>query len=152
LPPQRDHEHAIVLKSGTKPINVRPYRYPQLQKDEIEKMVGEMLEAGIIRPSTSPFSIPVLLVKKKNRSWRFCVGYWALNKSTVLDMCPIPVVDELLDELHGAAVFTKLDLKLGYHQIRMKKMIYKKRHLGLTRATMNFWLCPLGVHPPLSSL
>ena len=119
LPPSREFDHQIPLLPGVKPINIKPYRYSPTQKDGIERQVKEMLSNGIIRPSQSPFASPVILVKKKDDSWRFCVDYQQLNNITVKNKYPLPVVDELLDELNGAAWFTKLDMRSGYHQIRL---------------------------------
>ena len=119
LLPDWGREHAIVLKEGVEAINVRPYHYPQIQKDEIERLVAKMLAVGIIQPNYSPFSSLAILVKKKG--WRFCVDYWALNKAIVTDKFPVPIIEELSDELHGSTIFSKLDLKLGYHQIRIRK-------------------------------
>jgi hypothetical protein len=110
LPPKRAHDHHIILKHDAQPVAVRPYWYPAAHKDELERQCVAMMEQGIVRRSDSPFSSPVLLVKKPDGSWRFCVDYRALNALTVKDASSIPVVDELLDKLHGAKFFTKLDL------------------------------------------
>jgi hypothetical protein len=119
LSPQRAMDHHIPLIPGATPVNVKPYRYSPSQKDEIESQLQDMLRNGIIRPSVSPFASPVLLVKKKDGSWCFCVDYRRVNALTVKNKYPMPVVDELLDELHGACWFTKLHLRSGYHQIRV---------------------------------
>ena len=102
LPPHpRSHDHRIILQQGTDPVCVKPCRYPFHQKSEIEKQEEDMLERGVIHPSNSPYSSPVLLVKKGDRTWRMCVDYRELNKITVKDKFSIIVIDEILDELNG---------------------------------------------------
>lgn len=117
LPLFRSSNHQIFLQPQSQPVNVRPYRYLHFQKDIIEKLVQEMEDCRFIRPSTSPYSLPVLLVKKKDGLWRFFVDYRALNNITVKDCFSIPTIDELRDELGEATIFSKLYLRVGYHQI-----------------------------------
>jgi len=103
LPPSRgEHYDSIALVPGAQPPNVRPYRYPFSKRNEIEKIIKELLEAGIIRPNTSPYSSLVVMVLKKDGEWHMCPDFRALNKLTVKDKFPILVVDDLLDELNGA--------------------------------------------------
>ncbi|XP_024035559.1 uncharacterized protein LOC112096363 [Citrus clementina] len=110
LPLSRNHDHKIPLKVGSEPVCVKPYRYPHFQKTEIEKIVADLLSTVVIKSNNSPYSSPVILVKKHDGSWRMCVDYRALNKITINDKFPILVIDELLDELNGATIFFEAGL------------------------------------------
>jgi hypothetical protein len=114
-------EHTIELEEGAKPIISPPYRHPRMFKDEIEKAIKELLAMGHIRPRNNPFSSLVVLVLKKDGTMRMCIDYRALNKKTIKNRYPIPRIDDLIDELHGAVFFSKIDLHSGYHQISIRE-------------------------------
>lgn len=145
LPPHRQYDHAVTLVDNARPANSRPYRYSPLQKDEIERQVCAMLRSGIIAHSMSPFAVPMLLVKKKDDTWRFCVNYWWLNDITIKNKFPLPIVDELLDKLPGAAFFSKLDLCAGYRQIRMKEADEEKTAFKTHHGHFHFRVMPFGL-------
>jgi hypothetical protein len=117
LRPERQCDHTIPLKEGAIPPNIQPYRVPHKQKEEMEAQIKKLLEASIIQPSQSPYASPPILVRKRDGTWRLCIDFRKLNLNTIKNKFPIPVIEDLLDKLHGAKYFSKLDLRSGYHQI-----------------------------------
>jgi hypothetical protein len=120
MPPDRDIEFAIELQPRTAPISKRPYRMPPAELVELKKQLQELLDKGFIHPSTSPRGCPALFVKKKNESLRLCVYYRPLNAVTIKNKYPLPRIDVLFDQLVGAKVFSKIDHRSGYHQIKIR--------------------------------
>ena len=152
LPPQRAVDHRIELEPGFPPPNRPPYRLSPAEQDVLKTQIQELVEQGFIRPSKSPYGAPVLFVPKKDGGLRMCIDYRALNKGTIKNAYPLPRIDELLDRLHGAKVFSKIDLRSGYHQIRVTdedipKTAFRTRYghfeflvlsFGLTNAPATF--------------
>ncbi|WVZ63973.1 hypothetical protein U9M48_013560 [Paspalum notatum var. saurae] len=122
LPPDRDVEFRIDLVPGTAPVSKRPYRMAPDELKELKTQLQEQLDKGFIRPSSSPWGCPVLFVEKKDQGGkRLCVDYRPLNAVTVKNKYPLPHIDILFDQLGGATVFSKIDLRSGYHQIKVRE-------------------------------
>ncbi|GJW33759.1 putative reverse transcriptase domain-containing protein [Tanacetum coccineum] len=121
LPPPRQVEFRIDLVPGAAPVARAPYRLAPSELKELSDQLKELLEKGFIRPSSSPWGAPVLFVKKKDGSFRMCIDYRELNKLTVKNRYPLPRIDDLFDQLQGSSVYSKIDLRSGYHQLRIRE-------------------------------
>src|SRR3954466_2463362 len=121
MPPDREIEFLIDLIPGTGPIAKRPYRMPANELAELKEQIRELQEKGFIRPSSSPWGAPVLFVEKKDGTLRMCVDYRSLNEVTIKNKYPLPVINDLFDQLEGACVFSKIDLRSGYHQLKIRE-------------------------------
>jgi hypothetical protein len=121
MPPDRDIEFVIELKPGTTPIYKTPYRMTTLELAELKEHVKKLLEKGFTRPSSSPWGAPVIFVPKMDGTQRLCMNYRALNEVTVKNKYPLPRIDDLFDQLCGVCVFSKIDLRSGYHQLKIRE-------------------------------
>ncbi|GKA68758.1 putative reverse transcriptase domain-containing protein [Tanacetum coccineum] len=152
LPPVRQVEFQIDLIPRAAPVARAPYRLAPSEMQELSNQLQELSDRGFIRPSTSPWGAPVLFVKKKDRSFRMCIDYQELNKLTVKNRYPLPRIDDLFDQLQGSSVYSKIELRLGYHQLRVMdedihKIAFRTRYrhyefqvmpFGLTNAPVVF--------------
>nr|ABA93015.2 retrotransposon protein, putative, Ty3-gypsy subclass [Oryza sativa Japonica Group] len=138
MPPKRDIEFRIDLVPGTTLIHKRPYRMAANELAEVKRQVDDLLQKGYIRPSSSPWGAPVIFVEKKDHTQRMCVDYRALNDVTIKNKYPLPRIDDLFDQLKDATVFSKIDIRSGYHQLRIKEEDIPKTAFGLTNAPAFF--------------
>ena len=119
LPPDREVDFTIDLILGIVPISIPPYRMAPAELRELKAQLEELLSKGFIRPSISPWGALVLFVKKKDGSLRLCIDYRQLNRVTIRNQYPLPRIDELFDQFQGSRVYSKIDLRSGYHQLRV---------------------------------
>jgi hypothetical protein len=145
LPVEREVDHQIPLQLDAAIVNSRPYRMSFSQKDTMESLILQLLHNKVIRPSVSPYSSPAILVKKKDGSWRLCIDYRKLNKLTVKNKYLIPIIEDLLDELYGAKIFSKIDLRSGYHQIRTHPKDIPKTTFSTHQGHFEYMVMPFGL-------
>ena len=139
------------LIQGSSPPNKLSYRVSLAQQEEIMAQVNELVEKGMVRNSSSPFCSPVLLVQKKDGSYRMCVDYRALNKNTIKNRFPVPRIEDLFDKLQGSSYFSRIDLKSGYHQIRIVPEDIHKTAFRTTFGLYEFLVMPFGLTNALAT-
>ena len=145
LPPEREVEFVIDLLPGATPLSKTPYRMAPAELKELKEQLQELLRQGFIQPSVSPWGAPVLFVKKKDGTLRMCIDYRGLNQVTVKNKYPLPHIEELFDQLQGARVFSKLDLRQGYYQLRVGAKDVPKTAFNTRYGHFEFLVMPFGL-------
>ncbi|GJW93521.1 putative nucleotidyltransferase, ribonuclease H [Tanacetum coccineum] len=145
LPPVRQVEFQIDLIPGAAPVARTPYRLAPSEMQELSNQLQELADRGFIRPSTSPWGAPVLFVKKKDGSFRMCIDYRELNKLTIKNRYPLPRIDDLFDQLQGSSVYSKIDLRSGYHQLRVRDEDIPKTAFRTRYRHYEFQVMPFGL-------
>ena len=145
LPPVREIDFSIELLPGTMPISQAPYRMAPAELKELKTQLQELVDKGFIRPSMSPWGAPVLFVKKKDDTMRLCIDYRKLNQVTVKNKYLLPRIDDLFDQLRGASVFSKIDLRSGYHQLRIRDSDVAKTAFRSRYGHYEFVVMPFGL-------
>ncbi|GJV84542.1 putative reverse transcriptase domain-containing protein [Tanacetum coccineum] len=130
-------EEGVMFTHGAAPVARAPYRLAPLEMQELSNQLQELADRGFIQPSASPWGAPVLFVKKKDRSFRMCIDYRELNKLTVKNRYPLHRIDDLFDQLPGSSVYSKIDLRSGYHQLRVRDKDIPKTAFKQDTNTMN---------------
>ena len=145
VPPEREVDLSIEVVQGTTPISRTPYRMAPTELKELKTQLQELLDKGFIRPSVSPWGAPVLFVKKKDGTLRMCIDYRQINKVTVKNKYPLPRIEDLFDQLRGARVFSKIDLRSGYYQLRVKEVDFSKTAIRTRYGIYEFLVMPFGL-------
>ena len=145
LPPDREVEFTIDLIPRTEPISIPPYRMDPVELRELKAQLEELLRKGFIRPSISPWGALVLFVKMKDGSLRLCMDYMQLNRVTIRNQYPLPRIDELFDQLQGSRVYSKIDLRSGYHQLRVQESDVPKTAFRTRYGHYEFLVMPFGL-------
>ncbi|KAJ8771340.1 hypothetical protein K2173_026517 [Erythroxylum novogranatense] len=145
LPPDRETKFTIDIIPGTAPISIPPYRMAPVELKELKTQLQELLDKGFIRPSVSPWGALILFIKKKDGTLRLCINYRQLNRITVKNKYPLPRIDDLFDQLQGAQVFTKLDLRSGYYQLKIAEADVPKSAFRTRYGHFEFLVMPFGL-------
>ena len=145
LPPQRVVDFSIELHPGTSPISMTPHRMTPVELQELRVQLQELLDKGLIRPSTSPWGVSVLVAKKRGKTLRLCIGYRQLNRVIIQNRYLLPRIDELFDQLKGARVYFKIDLRTSYHQLEVRETNIPKTTFRTRYGHYEFTVMPFGL-------